>query len=373
MNEDGLRLARWRAQLLHRPDRKPDPPRLIGQLLAVQAQDLPAARLALRVRARELTAAAVNDAIADRSVVRTWGPRGTLHLVTVEDLAWLVPLFGPYRVAGSLRRLAQEGVTGTEPDLLRAVTAALSGQGPLTKAGLGERLATVGVHATGQGIVHLAALGAFHGRVVHGPEQGSKPTYVHAADWLGQEIRAEPDAGSALAELARRYLRTRGPAEPADLAAWSGLPLRDAKTGFAGIAGELDEIRYAGGVLHRLRAAAPESAPEPAPGSVLASAPASAAESASGPPDSRLRLLPAFDEYLLSWRSRDLVVPAEHARAVHPGGGIIRPTVAVDGRVVGTWRLPRGQVVVDLFDAASEPGLIARLDAERADVARFLG
>jgi len=352
VTDESLRLARAAEQLLHRPDRAPRVADLVHRLLAVQAQDAAAARLALRARARGLTAADVDSALADRSIVRTWGPRGTLHLVAATDVGWLTALFGPRRVTNSLRRLTQEGVSGSAPELVEAVSRALSDQGPLTKSELGDRLAAAGVPARGQGIVHLAALGASHGRVVLGPDRGGKPTYVHAADWLGPEIAVGLDSGAALAELARRYLRARGPAEPADLAAWSGLPLRDATVGWAAIASELVATTAGGRTLHRLRG------PEPA------EAVATAART--------VRLLPAFDEYLLSWRSRDLVLRAEDARAVHPGGGIIHPTVVCAGWVVGTWRLPAGTPAVTLFvDPPDAPDPDA-LTADRADVTRFL-
>ena len=82
-----------------------------------------------------------------------------------------------------------------------------------------------------------------------------------------------------------------------------------------------------------------------------------------------VRLLPALDTYLLGYRTREFALAPEHARAVHPGGGWISPTVTVDGRVVGTWRLqPNGTVAIAPFDE-----LPPDVDAEAADVRRFLG
>ena len=352
MTDQDVRLARAGAQLLHRPGPTPQVAALVHRLLAVQAQDTTAARLAIRARARALTAADVDAALADRSIVRTWGPRGTLHLIAAADVGWLTAVFGPRRVPNSLRRLAQEGVPGTESELVETVSRALADQGPLTKAELGARLDAAGVSVRGQGIVHLAALGAFHGRVVLGPDRAGKPTYVHATDWLGTPVAIQLDPSLALAELARRYLCTRGPASPADLAAWSGLSLRDATAGWTAIQSELIEVSHRGRTLHRLRGPAP---------------------AAAGSAAAQVRLLPAFDEYLLSWRSRDLVLRTGDARAVHPGGGIIHPTVVSAGWVVGTWRLPGGAPAVRLFGdppAAPTPDALA---AEQADVTRFLG
>ena len=89
-----------------------------------------------------------------------------------------------------------------------------------------------------------------------------------------------------------------------------------------------------------------------------------------------VRLLPSFDPYLLGYRGRDLAVAPEHARRVHPGGGLLRPTLLVDGRVLGTWRSSRRrdrlELVVEPFDELA-PEVRAGLEAEAADVGRFLG
>jgi hypothetical protein len=90
-----------------------------------------------------------------------------------------------------------------------------------------------------------------------------------------------------------------------------------------------------------------------------------AEEPAPEPPITRL--LPAFDTYLLGYRSRDFAVPAEHARRVWPGGGIVRPTVVENGRAVGTWRRTGAKVELEPF-----PGEKIAAADEMADVERFL-
>jgi hypothetical protein len=170
-------------------------------------------------------------------------------------------------------------------------------------------------------------LAALHGHVVFGPPRGGKPTYALRDDWLGPNLPRLPRE-HAVAELARRYVRAFGPAEPEDFAAWSGLPLRDAR----------------------------------------ASWPAAGRAPAVREPDPRVvRLLPAFDTYLLGYRTREFCVPAEHARDVWPGGGIVRPTIVANGRGVGTWRRSGTQVEIQPFgDDAIDAG------DEIADVQRFL-
>jgi hypothetical protein len=343
--------ARAGSQLLHRPPVKGGAAELVADLLAIQAQDVAAFPLALRARAEGLTAAALVAAREDRSVVRAWGPRGTLHLMAAADLALVVPLCGPPRVAASRRRAAQEGIA--DPDAAAPVVErVLAGAGPLTKEELGERFRAAGLPAEGQGILHLVALQAFAGRLVLGPERDGKPTYVHARDWLGAPVAMEVDRPSALRELVRRYLATRAPAVPEDLAAWSGLPLRELRAAWTAVADDLT------GAPH---------APE---GWRLRSRPLEA-------PDGVVRLLPAYDELLLGWKDRTPVVPEDHARAVHPGGGVLRATVVADGRVVATWRTRRASARLDVLvtplpGTTLTPEVVAALGPEATDMAAHL-
>jgi Winged helix DNA-binding domain len=309
---------RARAQLLHRPAGG-TPATVARHLLAVQAQDARAAPLAFRARIAGLTAGDVDAAFARGELVTTWLLRTTLHTVHADDLPWLHALFAPRATAANRRRLGQEGVSEeTAEGAVAFLSAALAEEGPLPRAALGERLAGAGVPTTGQALPHLLHRGAIAGVLVLGPGRAFAP--AHAL--LGGP---PPDHEAALAELGRRFRAAHPDGTDADLARWTGLPrgetrraLRDAPAG-----GE--------------------------------------AESGHVP----LRLLPPFDELLLGWADRGPVVPAAHARRVHPGGGVLRAVVTDDGAAVGTW----GATDVTPFPGAT---LDARaLAAEKADVARF--
>jgi hypothetical protein len=349
-----LRARRAAAQRLHRPEGA-DPDAIVRGLLAVQAQDGRAARLALRARGEGLTAAGVDTALTDaRSLVVAWLMRGTLHLVGREDYPWLLGLTAPGRAAGSARRLAQEGVSAEEAERAVAIVArALADDGPLTRAELARRIAAAGIRSEGQAAPHLLALAARRGIAVHGPVRDGEQAYVLTRDWLGvaPALPLEGDArAAALAELARRYLEGHGPATAADLATWAGLALRDARVGLDAIAGELSE-HGAGLVDLAGRADPPDRALAP-------------------------RLLPAFDPYLLGWKERAFAVPAAHARRVHPGGGILRAVATAGGRVVATWGARRrgGRLAVEVQPFGRLPAGVARaLATEADDVARFEG
>ena len=280
-------------------------------MLALQAQDLRAARLAVRARSAGLTAAGVNDAIARREVVIGWLGRGTLHMVEPDDYPWLLGSTGPPQRQGNVRRLLQEGFP---PDravrAVRLIERALE-DGPMERGAIGAMLAGRGLDPRGQALVHLLFQSGLSGATVRGPLVRGRQTFVLARDWLGFVPTAELRGGDrdrALAELARRYLRGHGPATPDDLALWAGLPLRDARAGFAAIAGELRDVGRMSGLTGRQRRAA-----SPAP-----------------------RLLGAFDAYTLGWKQREFAVPGEHSREVRRDGWI-KAVVTVSGVAIGVW------------------------------------
>lgn len=357
LDNDRTRALRTRSQRLD--GRLGDPLELVRELVGVQAQEPGAAALSIAARTEGVDSAAVERALVEeRTLVRTWTMRGTIHVVPAEDAGWLVDLFAPLALPGADRRLSQLGVPAADrPKALAAIETALGERGPLTRAELMEHVARVGVNTGGQAAAHLARLAALNGIVVFGPPRSAKPTYVLRDAWLaGAAALREISREEALAELARRYLGAYGPAAPDDLAAWSGLPLRDARAGWEAIAPELTALQTAAGPAW-LRS-------DPAPWL------------GDPPPDPpRLRLLPAFDTYLLGYRTRALAVPAGHERRVWPGGGIVRPTIVANGLARGTWRHQRRDERVTITIEPFPDSVIGEqaLAEEVAHIEAFLG
>ena len=187
MAPEGLRRRRAAAQLLQ-PRTAHPPVEIVRALLAVQAQDLGAARLALRARAKDLSAAAVDAALtSERSLVVAWLARGTLHLVAADDHGWLLGLTAPAQEAGARRRLGQLGVSPDQAErAVRVVEQALAADGPQTRAELAGRLKAARLPAQGQAVPHLLAVAARRGLTVLGPvrEDGAQ-AFALTRDWLG--------------------------------------------------------------------------------------------------------------------------------------------------------------------------------------------
>ena len=159
------------------------------------------------------------------------------------------------------------------------------------------------------------------------------------------------DEDEALATLARRYLAGYGPAGADDLARWSGLPITKCRRALDA-AGPLEPF---GDLLAIPDAAVPSGA---------ARRPAAA------------NLLGAFDTAMLGWASREPIVAAAHDLRIGGGAGMIRAVLLLDGRAVGTWKLAgsgrRRRLVVDPFDGPLPDPAPPAVEAELADVARYL-
>lgn len=311
--------------------------------VGLQAQDAAAARLGLRARTGSLDEAGVVAACeVDRSLVRTWLMRATVHLVAAEDVHWMVALFGPMiERRFSNVRWRQLGID--QPTIATAadqIVEVLHGR-QLTRHQIAAELADRGVRLAddGQAATHLLLALSCRGITCRAQDQGRESTFALLDEWV------PPTAGPAdpVAELARRYFQAFGPATAVDFTTWSGLPSGAA---IKAIRDELTEVSFDG------RTGWTYGEVEPARG---------------------LRLLPMFDNYLIGYRDRTAMLePARHP-AVYVGG-IIKAAVVKDGRVIGIWRLDRSgrstTIRITPFEPIRQRG---QLDRERADIERFLG
>jgi Winged helix DNA-binding domain len=289
-----------------------DPAATVRWLGAVQAQEYHHSLWAIGLRTRRATQGMVERAIADRSIVRTWPMRGTLHFVAAEDVRWMLELMAS-RVARGRSALYQRRFGLDQQVLHRArdvVAKALQGGKRLTRPETYRALEQAGIPTGASRGLHIVWWLAHDGLICFGPHAGKQPTLVLLEEWIPGARRLERD--EALAELARRYFSSHGPATVHDLAWWSGLPLADVRRGLALAGGELESRDVGSGRYW---------GPSPRP---RHSAP------------SRAYLLPAFDEYTVAYRDRSALVShagLRRARSVD----ILLPAIVVNGRVVGTW------------------------------------
>ena len=310
------------------------PAEVVRWLGAVQAQDYRGALWGIALRTRAATEAEVERALAGRAVVRSWPMRRTLHIVAAADLRWMLRHLASRAVRGMAGR---HRALGLEPgDFVRAgrlLEKALAGGGQLTRAEIYQLLARGGVKPDEQRGIHIIATLAMEGLLCFGPHRGKLPTFVLLDEWLPPAPVLDREA--ALAELARRYLSSHGPASAADLAWWAGLSLGEARAAIAGARPDVRRPPRASATAH---------------------------------------LLPPYDEYTVAYKDRSAILDPALVDATR--GGIFSPVVVLDGRVAGIWRQKRTQRAVAVTAELVAPPTAAQrraLEAAAARLGAFLG
>jgi hypothetical protein len=298
---------------------------VVTRLSALHAQVLSAAELQAAARVDGLAPTAIRDALwTDRTLVKTWAMRGTMHLLTAAEY----PLIAAALHMGAAARyepiLKILNVTSAEMDAITAaVRAALDGQ-CLTREALADAVA----RQTGQpelrdklrsGWGSLLKPAAYQGYLCFGPSQGQAVTFVRPDQWVHGWQEIDPE--EALREVARRYLRAHGPATANDFAYWWGVEPRTIRPLFEQLAPELQEVVVEG-----------KKAWTPADTVALIQA--------LDAPQQVVRLLPNFDPYVVASAEvyRREVIPEAFRERVSRKGAWISPVVLVDGRTVGVWQ-----------------------------------
>ncbi|MEV6811979.1 winged helix DNA-binding domain-containing protein [Micromonospora sp. NPDC051296] len=306
--------------LLLRPHPTAAPPGSVAEVVewfgAMQAQDLASGMWSLGVRLPGSTHADVHAALERREALRTWPMRGTIHLVPARDARWLLELTGVRALAGAARRREFLGLSEAEADRAADVLGnTLADGGRLTRAECVAALTEAGIDGAGQRGYHLLWYASQRGVTCIAPNVGTEQTFALLDEWApGQH---QPERDEALATLALRYFRSHGPTTRQDFAGWTGLTATDAKRAIAAAGDDLTAVNVDGteAVLHTPLLDAPRA------------------------PVADVLALPGFDEYLLGFKDRTLMLDPEHKQAIIPGGnGVFQATIVHGGRVVGTWK-----------------------------------
>jgi hypothetical protein len=343
----------WRMKRQSLVPRTSDPvDEIVRRCAGIQAQVHSAAVLAIAQRRRSPKPGDVDRALwQERSIVKTWAMRGTLHLIAADELPNVVATM---RTLNPWRRASWERyfhVTAAEVDMVRdAIGEVLEGR-VLTREELGaevaERVRSRHVREllrSGWGMLLKPA--AYAGVLIQGPPSGRNVTYTRPDTWLGSWSEGHPVAGGVA--LVRSYLRAHGPARTQDVAAWWARQTPGkVKTWFEAIADDLVEVDVEG--RHSFLLAADLDGLR------------------RQRPITEVRLLPGFDQYVLA-AARDIeaLVPAARRADVFRTAGWISPIIVRGGAVVGTWSSSDGNVELRPWKRSIEP-----LDAEVRRVAKL--
>lgn len=280
-------------------------------LLAVQAQDYAGAKWAVALRMASGNDAAVEEAYRAGRILRTHVLRPTWHFVAPADIRWLLELTAPRVHAANAYYYRMHGMDAAVVKRSNArIVKALARGEHLTRGELGRVLDEPDAEAKGDRLASLIMRAELDGLIASGAPRGKQHTYALLEERAPRGAQLSRD--EALAELARRYVSGHGPAQARDLAWWSGLTIGDAKRG----------LEACGALLERTTLE----------GATYWCAPGPVAPRRRGPV---VHLLPNYDELFVAFDDRRAMLDAGVVAATSVLSGNF---VAIDGRLVGSWR-----------------------------------
>ncbi len=334
-------------------------PEAVRRMTAMQAQDLQAVLWAVGQRVPGSRIDDVRGALDRGEIVRSWPMRGTLHMLAPEDLKWMLAITSDRLIQGLARRHRELEITAADVDAAAATALQLVSGGAASRAELFQAFERAGQSTAGQRGIHLLGILCQRGWLVQGPLAGNQQLVVAFDDWISESRTL--DRAEGIAEWLLRYLRSHGPATERDFAWWAGISLTETRAALARVLDQLVELEFEG-TSYWL-------------------SPETAALLDDGVPGQRAVLaLPGFDEFLLGYADRSLVLPPEHADKIVPGGnGVFKKTIVAGGGVIGTWTGPAGGrdpgVVPEPFDAVNglRPAAQKSFELQAAKYRRYLG
>jgi hypothetical protein len=326
----GVTARRMARHALTEPAADVGPAEIAGVLCGAHAQVLSAAELSIGRRIAGATRADVQRALwEERTLVKTFGPRGTVHLLPTADLPMWTGSLSALPSSVPMHPDPVRFTPGQADEVIAAIGDALAGS-ELTVDELTEAIVDRTGPWAGERTMEafqdkwprwrqLTSTAAHRGVLCFGPNRGTKITYTNPHRWLPG---FSPDDGDrALRTLLARYLYAYGPATPQHFARWLSVPPRRAVELFDDLAGDLEPVDFEGGAAWTL-----------AGDTATVSAPARG-----------LCLLPYFDAFVVAGQPRERLFPgAARARGLTPGGQAGNyPVLLVNGVVGGVWHQRR--------------------------------
>lgn len=279
---------------------------------AVQAQEYQPSLWAIGQRLADgASENTIVQAILDHKIVRTWPMRGTIHYVPAEDTKWILELTARRVNTKFMGYLTKIGLTPEHLEAARKVLErVMAGSKPLTRAEIYAAFEAGGVPHKNSFGLHILGYWSQEGLICGGPHEGKQQTFVLLDEWIPQSRSLKGD--EALAELARRYFTSHGPATVQDFAWWTGLSAAEAKQGVASLGREFMHENVDGKEYWFI----------PVVGK-LTDEPAA-------------HLLPCFDEYTVAYKDRGAAVGPDDLKAF--GYGVNLNNIIIGGRIAGSWK-----------------------------------
>lgn len=308
------------------------PTEVVSHMGAMQAQEYRMMRWAVEMRTMKPSHKAFKEAYDSGRIIRLHLMRGTWQLVTAEDYWPFITLCAPKAIAVTKGWMSSNRISIPEEELYRIrdiLAQTADDKGSATKEDFVQALAERDISMDDHRLSYHIRMAEFSGTLCSGDLLPTKATYALSTEKIGPRP-AQIDRDEALMRFTRKYFQSRQPATLEDFVWWSGLNVSDCRKGIALLGDSMHKERWKGRDFYltdncRTR----------------------------GFRTGKLLLIPPYDEYLIGYKSRDIVLPQEHRHRAHNNSGIFQPIIARDGIICGNWSPFREDCQVDFFDKRS--------------------
>ena len=307
-----------------------NPTEVVHYMGAMQAQEYRLMRWAVEMRTRRPSAKAFKRAFDSGRIIRLHLMRGTWQLVSAEDYWMMIGLCAPKAIAVTKGWMSSNKITIPDEELMRVrniLAQTVADLGSATKEVLVRALAEKDIRMDDHRLSYHIRMAEMSGALCSGELLPMKATYALTANKVKQKKLMDRD--EALMRFTHKYFQSRQPATLEDFVWWSGLNISDCKRGIELLGNTIHVERWKGRDFYltddcRTR----------------------------GFRKDKFLLIPSYDEYLISYKSRDVVLPPEHRHHAHNNSGIFQPVIAYDGTICGNWSPFKNECQVSFFEDA---------------------
>jgi hypothetical protein len=308
------------------------PAEVVGHMGAMQAQEYRMMRWAAEMRTQKPSHKAFQEAYDSGQIIRLHLMRGTWQLVTAEDYWYFMTLCASKAIAVTKGWMSSNKISIPDEELYRVrdiLAQTADEKGSSTKEDFVQALAEKDISMDDHRLSYHIRMAEFSGTLCSGDLLPAKATYALTANKIKRQ--GEMDREEALVRLTRKYFQSHQPATLEDFVWWSGLNVNDCRKGIALLGNTIHQVTWKGRDFYLTDSCRTR-----------------------GFRTGKLLLISPYDEYLIGYKSRDIVLPPEHRHRAHNNSGIFQPIIARDGIICGNWSPFREDCQADFFDGSTD-------------------
>ena len=310
-----------------------DPAEVVSYMGAMQAQEYRMMRWAVAMRTRRPSAKAFKRAFDNGRIIRLHLMRGTWQLVSAEEYWMMIVLCAPKAIAVTKGWMSSNKISIPDEELMRVrdiLARRAADLGSATKEDLVRALAEKDIRMDDHRLSYHIRMAEMSGTLCSGELLPMKATYALTANKVKPVAQMERD--EALLCFTRKYFQSRQPATLEDFVWWSGLNISDCRRGIELLGNTIHVERWKDRDFYLTDECR-----------------------SRGFRKGKFLLISPYDEYLISYKSRDIVLPSEHRHHAHNNSGIFQPVIAYDGTICGNWSPFKDDCQATSFEDASNP------------------